>query len=247
MMVDDDILTLYYYRDGLSDAERQRVRAALEHDASLRARYDELRADLARFDAPPVVAAPDDMKARWRDGVDRAARLERQAAQPVARTFHLPSFAWGSAVAATLVVGFGLYLAREPAPEPVPDASVADATTAPERLPSLAFERGLQVHLRDTRRELAGLPTDVGEERVMLIMRMVQQNRSYERAATQNGARVLRALEPVLIELAAEDIPPAQAQALQDRLAFELKVTLTRLERAVSEDAGTPQLHGETT
>lgn len=257
-MVDDDILTLYYWRDGLSEAERRRVAAALESDAALRARYDALCADLARFASPPVTAAPADMKARWQDALERAARLERQAAPSPARTLHLPSFAWGGAVAATLVVGFGLWLAREDA-GPVPQAPVADATTGletpevlqpPERTPSLAFARGLKVHLRDTRRELTGLPTDAREERVMLIMRMVQENRTYERAARQHGAddlaRVLRALEPVLIELAAEDIPPEQAQALKERLAFELNVTLTRLERNVSESAGTT-LHGEST
>ena len=68
--------------------------------------------------------------------------------------------------------------------------------------PSGAFARGLQVHLRESRQELAGLPADADSERAMLITHMIQQNRMFERAAVQNDsedlARVLRAFEPIL-------------------------------------------------
>jgi hypothetical protein len=63
----------------------------------------------------------------------------------------------------------------------------------------------------------------------------------FERAAmqsnAQNLARVLRAFEPILLQLANEDIAPQDMEALRMQLAFELKVMLTKLETASSEDA----------
>jgi len=72
-------------------------------------------------------------------------------------------------------------------------------------------------------------------------MRIIEQNRLYERAAEQKDspklARVLRAFEPVLIRLAAEDLAPEDEKALRAQLAFELNVMLTKLARETSEEA----------
>jgi DNA-binding FadR family transcriptional regulator len=104
------------------------------------------------------------------------------------------------------------------------------------------FARGLQVHLRESRQDLSALPADAGEERAMLIMHMIQQNRLFERAAEQNDAgdlaRVLRAFEPILMRLAANDMTPEDAEALQAQLAFELNVMLTKLGKSASESTG---------
>jgi hypothetical protein len=82
-------------------------------------------------------------------------------------------------------------------------------------------------------------PGDSG--RALLTMQLIQQNRMFERAAmqsnAQNLARVLRAFEPILLQLANEDIAPQDMEALRKQLAFELKVMLTKLETASSEDA----------
>ncbi|MGH8193395.1 MAG: hypothetical protein ACREQ8_03200 [Woeseiaceae bacterium] len=245
--MNDDILILYYYGDGLTEAERLQVQTSLEKDASLRARYKELRNDLARFDAPESVAVAADMTARWHDSIERAARLEQQRAKTVKapdRGFHFPSFAWGTGIAAALVAGIaiGFYLSGNRIPQPHVDTNVADTVIPDVRSPSLAFERGLQVHLRASQRELAGLPTDTDAERTLLIMQMIQQNRLFERAAEQNDskdlARVLRAFEPILIRLASDDITPEDAAALQAQLAFELNVVLTKLGGNVSEVTG---------
>ena len=243
-MMNDDILILYYYRDGLTAAERLQVQTSLEKDAALRARYEELRDDLARFDAPEPVTPAAHVTARWHDSIDRAARFEQQRVKSPGRAFHFPSFAWGTGVAAALVagIGIGFYLSGNRVPEPVVDTYVADTVIPDVRSPSVAFERGLQVHLRESRRELAGLPMDAGEERAMLIMQMIQQNRLFERAAEQNDskdlARLLRAFEPVLMRLAADDITVEDAEALQAQLAFELNVVLTKLRGNVSEVTG---------
>jgi len=242
--MNDDILTLYYYKDGLTETELLQVQSALEKDASLRARYEQLCADFARFDAPDTVAVAADVTARWHDSIDRAARIEQQRKQPAGRSLHLPSFAWGSVVAAALVVGIGLgfYLSEQKEQEPVFDPGMIVNVTPEMRSPSVAFARGLQVHLRESRHDLAALPADAGEERAMLIMHMIQQNRLFERAAEQNDAgdlaRVLRAFEPILMQLAANDMTPEDAEALQAQLAFELNVMLTKLRKNASESTG---------
>ena len=254
--MNDDDLILYYYDDGLSQAERQRIRVALEGDASLRAHYERLCEDLARYAAPRPAAVPPDMTARWQDAIDRAARLERQAGQEsrleAARTterhstkrgFHFPSFAWGSAVAAALVLGLGVYLSHDRVVEPVPGGRLAESGVSVGNSALVAFERGLQVHLQESRQEIVGLPADADEQRAAMIMRMVQDNRLFETAAERNGAedlaRVLRAFEPILMRLAANDIAPAEARALEAQLTFELNVMLTKLGRNVSDKPDT--------
>jgi len=243
--MNDDILTLYYYKDGLTETELRQIQSALAKDASLRARYEQLCEDLARFDAPEPVTVAADVAARWHDSIARAARIERQRKQPAGRALHLPSFAWGTVVAALLVVaiGLGFYLSEgQRRPEPAVDPGMTVNVTPDMRSPSVAFARGLQVHLQESRQGLAALPADAGEERAMLIMHMIQQNRLFERAAEQNDAgdlaRVLRAFEPILIRLATNDMTPEDAEALQAQLVFELNVMLTKLGKNASESTG---------
>lgn len=90
--------------------------------------------------------------------------------------------------------------------------------------------------------DLADLPAAASRERELLVERMIEQNRLFERAASRNGAedlaRVLRAFEPILERLAAADVTEAEAAALEAKLAFELDVMLTKLTRRVSEETG---------
>ena len=65
----------------------------------------------------------------------------------------------------------------------------------------------------------------------------------FEMAAEQHNspklARVLRAFEPILLQLAANDIAPEDAEALRAQLAFELNVMLTKLATESSDDSET--------
>ena len=85
--------------------------------------------------------------------------------------------------------------------------------------------------------------TQSNSNRALLIMDILEQNRLYERAAEQKNspglARVLRAFEPILIRLAAEDLGPEDEVALRAQLAFELNVMLTKLSRETSEEPQT--------
>lgn len=244
--MNDDTLILYYYHDGLSDAERAAVEAALENDASLRERYRALRRSLDRFNDPPAERAPARTVSRWHRSIEHAAAGEHGGNTPTGGGWHFPSFAWG-ALAASLVaavVAVGLYFGDEATPVP----SIADGT---ERLglddrsrgqltTPVSFSRGLQVHLRESREDILRLAPHGNGDRTTLVMDIVRQNRLFERAARQHGAgdvaRVLRAFEPVLLRLASEDTGAEDAAALRAKLGFELKVMLTKMAQSESDD-----------
>lgn len=241
--MNDEHLILYYYADGLSKTERRRIEAALAADPALQSRYDALRRELDGFGdaSADVPAAPEHLVARWHAGIDRAAQLERQAERRPARVLHLASFGWGAAITAALAlgIGIGVYLPGRN----VPDVSVTPLPAIVEVAPSAttadAFTRGLQAHFRESRQNIGGLAVEDNEARRLLILHIVQQNRLFARAATENQSpelsRVLRAFEPILVRLADEDLAPEEAQRLQAQLLFELNVMLTKMNRSPSD------------
>lgn len=237
--MNDDILTLYFYDDGLSAEERQDVARALQSDTELAERYRRLCDELSALKAPADEALPADLAARFHDTIDRAAALERgRKATPKPR-MHFASFFWGAAVTAALAVGIGIgvWFGGNSAPDATPSTDFMAATPArPD-----PFVRSLQVHFRDSRAEITGLSDISAADRMILVAGLIEQNRLYARAAEQNDAddlaRVLRAFEPILVELAAEDIAPTDAEALRAQLTFELDVMLTKLERETSDDS----------
>jgi len=241
----DDRLILYYYDDGLSKQEKQQIETALANDADLAARFRELQRELSAFDPGEVPAVATHVEQRWHDSVDRAARTEQNALRKQGNGFSFLSFFWGAAITASLAVGvaIGVYISGGSSTAPIIDSVVVDTTTnAPTVIPA-AFTRGLQVHLRDSQRGISTLPSQSDADRVQLIMAILEQNRLFERAAEQKNspglARVLRAFEPILVRLAAEDIAPEDAEALRAQLAFELNVMLTKIARETSEEPQT--------
>jgi hypothetical protein len=226
--MNDDTLILYYYNDGLTDAERRQVEAALAADSKLAARFEALRKDLdVVAEVEPVELAPH-IRQRMHDSIDRIARPVLVSSPKPAGKFSFRSFAWGTAVTAALAigVGIGVFFSR---PDEIPMVGSGDP-----------FTRSMQVYLQDTRREISAMPADATADRTRLIMHIIDQNRLFERAAEQNDsqklARVLRAFEPVLLQLAAEDLAPEDAEALRAQLAFELNVMLTKLSRDTSKE-----------
>ncbi len=233
----DDTLTLYFYDDGLSPAERQRVQRAMSEDPALAERYRRLSAELSRMQPEASEALPADMLARFHDTIDRAAALERQADDRPAPRVHFMSFFWGAAITAALAlgIGIGVLVSGDRTADLPPDVTLAGG----QPRDTTAFTRGLQVHFRDSQQELMALPIESDTERMLLILNLIEQNRLYERAAEHNDApqlaRVLRAFEPILVQLAAEDLSAEDAEALRAQLSFELNVMLTKLARESSE------------
>jgi len=233
--MNDDTLLLYYFNDGLSTRERRQVEAAITTDPGIAAQYETLCQQLNAMNDHEPHAVPSHTVQRWHDSIDRAAQQNLATRRRQSRSFNLFSFAWGAAFAATLAIGIsiGVYFSAAPLTAP---AIVAENLAIPG-----AFTRGVSTYLRDTHQELATLPVATAADRTALVLQIVEQNRLFERAAEQNNsqslARVLRAFEPILLRLAADDIAPEDAEALRAQLAFELNVMLTKIARDSSNNS----------
>jgi hypothetical protein len=184
--------------------------------------------------------APPHLKQQWHEAIDSAAAIERGKTQSPASSWHPASVFLGMAIAATLALGIGIgyFLADEGTGDYVPAAPVAATQTPASEIPT-PLSRGLQVHFRNSREQLLNLPDTT--DRTLLVLQIIEQNRLFVSAANNSNApklaRVLRAFEPTLLRLAADDLSPADAEALLARLAFELNVVLTKLAAESSDDA----------
>ena len=178
---------------------------------------------------------------QWHNAIDEAAALERGRQPRAQQSWHPGSFFWGVAVTAALAVGIGIgFILSGDNGAPADQPLVVNLDTGADATPA-AFTRGLAVHLRDSRQQIANL--DDSTDRTMLVLQIIEQNRMFETAAKHNNApklaRVLRAFEPVLLQLAATDIAPENAEALRAQLAFELNVMLTKLATQTSDESHT--------
>ena len=224
--MNEETLVLYYFDDGLSDREKQQIAAAIEADPDLAAQYATLSRDLDMIAGMDDVDVPAHVVQRMHDSIDRVARPVLVDTATSSRSFNPLSFAWGAAVTAALAIGIGIgmYFTGETMPT--------------QQSQSDPFVRGMQVYLQDARDGITTMPIDGTDDRAQLIMHIVEQNRLFERAATQNQsadlARVLRAFEPILLKLASDDITPLEAEALRAQLTFELNVVLTKISRGSS-------------
>lgn len=240
--MNDDMLTLYYYNDGLTADERQHVCNALAADSELADRYRQLSNALSGIRDTESEVLDSDRLRRFHDVIDRAALQSHARARPKSGTVHFWSFFWGAAVTAALAtgIGIGVWVANTDAPASE-ETRVVELYETPATDPTAAFNRSMRVHFRDSRNSLVNMPLESSADRMTLILQLVEQNRLYERVARQNSApnlaRVLRAFEPILLRLAEEDIAPQDAEALRAQLAFELNVMLTKLAQPPSDES----------
>ena len=227
--MNDEQLMLYYYDDGLDEAERAAIEARLAADEILRARYDKLKGELDTL-TPKETPAPDALSHRLHDLVEQAAQREQRTSRR--RRFDITAFLMGAAVTAALVIGIGVgsVLDRPVTPEATEFAAVPPADT---------LARGLKVHFTETRSRLL----DSDADRIVVAGRIIEQNRVLGQLADDSGAhdlaRILRAMEPVLVRLATEELTPAEAAAMQQQLVFEMNVVLTKLARQPSDSTST--------
>ena len=196
--------------------------------------------DLVAAHREDIHPAPTHVKQQWHDAIDSATAIERGKTRSAVSPWHPASVFLGMAIAATLALGIGIgyFVADEGSSDYVQDIQVADVQGTASGVPG-SLSRGVQVHFRDSREQLLSLP-DAGDQ-TLLVLQIIEQNRLFESAANNSNApklaRVLRALEPILLRLAADDLAPADAEALRAQLAFELNVVLTKLAAESSDDS----------
>jgi hypothetical protein len=195
--------------------------------------------DLIAAHRSDVHETPSHLVQQWHDTIDTAAALERGHKNEQQRGWHPGSFFWGMAVSAALALGLAVsFLLSDDTASSIP--YVVTNQTQPSVIP-VAFTRGLQVHLRDSQELLANM--DDADDTTLLVLSIIEQNRLFESVADKNNAprlaRVLRAFEPILLQLAATDIAPEDAEALRAQLSFELNVMLTKLARDASNETHT--------
>jgi hypothetical protein len=223
-MISNDDLLLYHYRE-LDAADRARIGAAISADAELARRLHALVARLDAAAALPEVPVPAHIQQRFRDALDGAARGARS--RPATRSFFAqPRWQMAAAAAALALIG---YQALRPTPNAVIENTVATHQASGQ--PGSAYENGLKFHLASTERQLADLGNATPDERARLIDVIIGQNRLYALAAERAGepqlARVLRAFNPIL-----EDVAQGRSESTAadlSQLSFELRVMQARL------------------
>lgn len=236
-MITDDELLLYYYRDGLDDADRARIGAALAAQPELAQRLHRLVGRLDAVAATPEVNVPLATQQRWKAALEQTA-AQRPTTQNLRPFRPFTDARWLAAAAAVVVAVVSVFMVIDSPPPSAPIANVTPpppAETPAGAAESSAYERGLKTHLASTERQLASLPSATPKERTRLIETIIEQNRIYALAAERAGeprlARVLRAFSPVLESMKSEG---GDASADADQLAFEMRIMQGRLGAATA-------------
>jgi hypothetical protein len=241
IMITDDELLLYYYRE-LDTAERARIGAALAEQPELAQRLHRLVARLDAAAVTPEVPVPVQFQQRWETALAQAGRREERVA---ARRPMLAQPMW-LAAAAAVIVTFVAVITLTRSPGTVDGPQTASTGEPPAQNPpaqdplaqdpagnedGTAYENGLKWHLASTERRLASLDSATPQQRAQLVEAIISQNRLYALAAERAGepqlARVLRAFTPIL-----EDVAAGRSKSTAGDLAqlnFELRVMQARL------------------
>jgi hypothetical protein len=237
IMISDDDLLLYYYREGLDAAERARIGTALAERPELAQRLHRLVAQLDTAADMPEVPVPQHVQQRWESALNRAAHAsdKRGAIRGAkARANFFSTFPWQAAAAAAVVlvaILVTMQVSLRSPPERTAETTPTTATNAASVADALAYERGLRWHLANTQQQLARLDSAQPDERTRLVETIIEQNRMYalaaERANEPQLARVLRAFTPILESLASERRDASASDLAQ--LNFELRVIQARL------------------
>ena len=225
--ITDGELVLFHYRDGLDAARQEQIADALALDAALSARYALLQAtlDASELDPAPEPSAAFSRRLQQHVAALAEAPVTQHGVQPnPARAAGGRGFGRrrllrrsAAAAAAVLLLAVGFYGGRVSTP-----SAPLDTVAAMPALDAQGIYRAtLARHLGSTQQALLTAvnsePEAFGEGNAQLAAALIDNNRLYLAAAEASGdrrlAELLRALEPVLIELA----NPADANDIQVR------------------------------
>lgn len=232
-MTDDELL-LYHFSDGLTPERLAEIQMALDGDATLQGRLAQLRAHLLDLKDANAGAIPAGVHQRLQL---KLRQLHNASLAPARMSFwRLPRMqsAWlvpvFAASAGALVMWFytqGL----TPSTQPL----ISEQLAISGQGPSLSLP-ALRAHLMQTQTLLAAFDPSNSQEQA-LLGEIIAQNQSYAVRAQRLGradlARVLRALEPVLVEAGNINEPNARA-ALIEQFEFEADSLQTKLRARAS-------------
>ena len=232
-MTEDELL-LFHFSDGLSAERVAQIQKALASDAELRKRLAHLQADLTTLNAKVDVALPEPVQRRLQL---RLRQLQNASMAPARAPFwHLPrtQSAWLLPAFAASVGALVMwqYTQVTPISQPLASAPVATISAQAQTMSLPA----LRAHLLQTQTLLETFDPNNSQERALLD-EIIAQNQSYAERAQRLGrgdlARVLRALEPVLVEVENIKEPDARA-ALINQFEFEANSLQTKLQARAS-------------
>ena len=239
--MNEDKLLLHYYDDGLDPNERRAIDELLGADRATREDYAGLCRDLDAWRSPGDAIAPAGLEQRLRASLDALETPRVASLRPRLAPARSRRLAFGVAIAATLALGIaiGILASSGDRADPLPSEPLAALGEPARTVVPVALKRGVREHLEQSRTELAALPGADRSERLRRIADIVRQNRLFAESAARGDsediARVLRAFEPALLRLAADDVSPADIQRARSQLEFELDVVVTRLGSRPSE------------
>lgn len=218
---DDDLVLLYY---GEHDDPELARRVA--EDPDLRARLDALSKELEPLDRFPVPEPGPELGVRtWQRISPRIAEPAAPASRLWLESLLAPRISLAGLAVIVLVAGLAFFLGRGSAPQAPAGESFAINSA---RLLSTR----VGAHLTEADVLLTGLAnTDTGSGSADWASAMVISNRIYARAAEAAGhaqlARLLREMEPILIEIANR---PDGSVPVDDSLLFRIRTQAEQLD-----------------
>lgn len=233
-MTDDELL-LFHFSDGLRPERMAEIQTALEGDATLRERLTQLRAHLTALRGKDNTALPAAVQYRLQR---KLRQLHDESLAPAhAPLWRIPrsQAAWILPAFAAGVGAFFMWLYTQgvtPNTQPLASEQVAPIPAQAQTVSLPA----LRAHLLQTQMLLENFDPNNAQERALLD-EIIAQNQIYVEHAQRLGrsdlARILRALEPVLVEVENIKEPDARA-ALINQFEFEANSLQTKLQARAS-------------
>ena len=243
-MTDDELL-LFHFSDGLTPERVAEIQTALAGDAVLRERLAQLRAHLAALNhagedtLPAAVQRRLQLKLQQLHAASRApARLPFWRIPRAQSPWLIPAFAAGAGALVMWLYTQGVTPNTQPLATEHGASEhgvVEQGASNPEQAQTMSLS-ALRAHLLQTQALLENFDANNAQERA-LLSEIIAQNQNYAMRAQRLGradlARVLRALEPVLVEVENIKEPDARA-ALINQFEFEADSLQTKLQARAS-------------
>jgi anti-sigma-K factor RskA len=237
--VSEELLLARYWQLDLSAEQIHEIDTLIESDAELRERWEQLGMDLTVLKRTEESAAPADTVRRLQQQL--RLRADSEAFKSSQRSKLWPwqnifKFA-GTFVAGAAAVLLWVNATRAPGPAPIGNEVALELPTQPADSPHRLSLQAVRLHVTETQALLQRTARGDGEQK-QLLEEAIAQNQSLQLQALKQGqsdlARVLAALQPVLVELAKAESTESSS-GLVEQFEFESQALLTKLQARSSQ------------